>query len=183
MHNLPKKQRGAGLLIALIMLVALTLVTVLAFNMGKSSLQVVSNLQHHNEGVNAANSVIEEAISSSRFYETPTSVLLNPCNGTFNTRCFDINGDGTNDIVVTLSTPICLSSRTLSNDELHPQTDSSDQGCLNGNNQDTAGVDGASTNLSNCANALWETSATAVDSVTSSQVIVTEGSAVKGKSC
>ncbi|MEK7736556.1 MAG: hypothetical protein AAB319_02190, partial [Pseudomonadota bacterium] len=44
-----RRQRGATLVIGLIMLVLLTLMAVSSFNLGKSNLQIVGNMQFRNQ--------------------------------------------------------------------------------------------------------------------------------------
>ena len=57
------RERGITLVTALIMLVLLTLVALTTFNVGKSNLQIVSNMQQRDEATAAAREVLEEVIS------------------------------------------------------------------------------------------------------------------------
>ena len=51
----PRRQHGITLVTALILLVVLTLLALTTFNLGKSNLQIVSNMQQRDEAQAAAN--------------------------------------------------------------------------------------------------------------------------------
>ena len=171
------RQRGVTLVVALIMLVLLTLLALTSFNVGKSNLQVVSNMQQRDETIAAAREVIEETISSTRFFATPGDVLANPC-GAANTRCVDTNGDGVADVTVALTPPpTCVKASTIKNSELD-MSNTEDAGCSLGSDQNF-GVSGAVTGNSECANSVWEVNALASDNVTQASVKVTQGIAVR----
>ena len=98
-------QRGAALVVSLIMLVLVTLMVIAALNLGSANFQAVSNTQFRDEAVAAASVAIEDRLSST-FDQAPTgSGSLPP---TFHR--VDINNDGANDYVVEV-TPTCLSAR------------------------------------------------------------------------
>lgn len=82
-----RRQQGMTLVMALIMLVLLTVLALTSFSLGNSNLQVVSNMQQREQAIAAANQVIEETISSPRFFSTPEAALTNPC-GAPNQRCW-----------------------------------------------------------------------------------------------
>jgi Tfp pilus assembly protein PilX len=171
------RQRGLTLVTALIMLVLLTLLALTSFNLGKSNLQVVSNMQQRDQAVAAAREVIEESISTTRLFTTPKDVLAAPCNGP-NTRCVDVNGDGKPDITVALTPPpTCVKAKPLKNSELD-LANAEDVGCSQGAIQNF-GVAGAVTGNSQCANSVWEVNAVATDNATSAAVTVTQGVAVR----
>lgn len=89
-------QRGATLIIGLIMMVLITLVVVSAFTLSSSNLKSVGNMQVREETVAAANQATERLISAP-FTDVP---------GT-QTFVVDINKDGTDDFSVTLK-PECI---------------------------------------------------------------------------
>ena len=67
-------QRGITLIISLIMLVLLTIMALTSFNIGKSSLQVVGNAQQQAQVLNAAQTMLNQIVSSPTFTEArPTS--------------------------------------------------------------------------------------------------------------
>jgi Tfp pilus assembly protein PilX len=170
----PGRQRGMTLFVALILLVLMTLFAVSSFNLGKSSLQVVGNMQARNQALAAAQGTLEEAISATWFATTPANALSAPCLGTANTRCVDVNGDGVNDITVRLSpAPACLAVRTVQNATLNLAL-SIDAGCSTGVAQ-TFGIVGTATADSLCADTMWELTATAADNITQARATVVQG--------
>ena len=48
------RQRGMTLFVALVMLVLISLLAMSTFNLGKSSIQVVNNMQNRDEGIAAS---------------------------------------------------------------------------------------------------------------------------------
>ena len=171
------RQQGVTLVVALIMLVLLTLLALTSFNVSKSSLQVVSNMQQRDEAVAAAREVIEETISNTRFFNTPGDVLANPC-GAPNQRCIDTNGDGTPDVTVALTPPpSCVKAQSIKSSDLDVANED-DAGCTIGAQQNH-GVAGAVTGNSECANSIWEVTAVATDATTQATVTVTQGVAVR----
>jgi Tfp pilus assembly protein PilX len=171
------RQRGVTLVVALIMLVLLTLLALTSFNVSKSNLQVVSNMQQRDEAIAAAREVIEETISSTRFFDTPGDVLANPCGGP-NQRCIDTNGDGTPDVTVALTPPpACIKGQSIKTSELDVAIED-DAGCTLGVQQNF-GTAGASTGNSECANSVWEVTAVATDATTQAAVTVTQGISVR----
>ncbi|HEY0569144.1 MAG TPA: hypothetical protein VGD13_13630 [Xanthobacteraceae bacterium] len=177
MKSLPGRQRGAVLLIALIMLVLMTLFALTTFNLGKSSLQIVGNMQHRNQAVTSAQSAIEEAISTTRFFQSPSLVFLPTCAGA-NAKCYDINGDGKADVTVTLTpSPFCIVAKTIPNASLD-LSNAEDLGCSVGVSQ-SFGIVGSASGNSLCANSVWEINAVANDSVSQAKATVTQGAAVR----
>lgn len=176
--NCTRRQDGMTLIMALIMLVVLTLLALTSFNLSKSNMQVVSNMQQRDEAVAAANEVIEEVISR-KFFESTSSALLAPCNSVANTRCIDTNGDGTKDITVELKPkPTCVKSQVIKNTELDLEN-KDDLTCSVGQNPDSQGQEGAVTGNSLCSNSVWEIKAVATDNVTQASVVVTQGVAAR----
>jgi Tfp pilus assembly protein PilX len=170
----PGRQRGMTLFVALIMLVLMTLFAVSSFNLGKSSVQVVGNMQSRNQALVAAQGTLEEAISATWFTATPANALVAPCLGTANTRCVDVNGDGVNDVTVQLSPiPACQTSQTVKNATLNLAL-AIDAGCATGVTQ-TFGIMGTTSSDSLCADTLWELTAAAADNITQARATVVQG--------
>lgn len=90
-------QRGATLIIGLIMIVLITLVVVSAFTLSSSNLKSVGNMQMREEAVAAGNQAIERLISS-------------PFTNALGTQTFavDINKDGKDDYSVSVARPTCI---------------------------------------------------------------------------
>ena len=170
------RQRGAALIVSLIMLLLITLLAIASFRLGTSNLQIVGNMQQRNQGFATAQGAIEQVISSIQFTLTPANALPNPCGGVANTACVDVNGDGINDINV-VTTPACDSVQPIlvtALDFTNPQ----DQGCLVGANQDF-GEAGAANNNSLCSSSVWDIQASATDVVTSANYVIDQGVAVR----
>jgi Tfp pilus assembly protein PilX len=91
-----RRQRGATLIVGLIMIVLITLIVVNAFNLTSSNLKSVGNMQVHDEAVAAVNQAIEQVIAS------PFAIA--PVASTFQ---IDIDKDGTNDYTVVVAVPTC----------------------------------------------------------------------------
>ena len=90
-------QRGATLIVGLIMITLITLIVVNAFTLSSSNLKSVNNMQIRDEALAAANRGIEQVISSP-FTNAPVAESLN----------VDINNDGTTDYVVAIAQPTCV---------------------------------------------------------------------------
>ena len=170
-------QRGMALIVGLILLALMTVMAITGFNIGRTSLDIVGNMQSRQAVVAAANSAIQEAISTTRLFQSPDAIFLEPCDGN-NTRCFDTNGDGVDDISVALvPDPVCVQAQTIPNALLN-LNNTNDAGCATGVGQ-TFGIEGTQTGSSLCADAVWEIVAVATDLVTEAQVVVTEGARVR----
>jgi len=179
--NTPRnRQRGMALVVGLILLALMTVMAITGFNIGRTSLDIVGNMQARQEVIAAANSAIQEAISTTRLFETPESIFLNNfCKGDRNTRCFDTNGDGEDDVTVVLSPqPVCISAQIIPNASLKVDNDSTAVGCATGVGQ-TFGIEGTATGSSLCAASIWEVVAVATDEITEAEVVVTQGAAVR----
>jgi Tfp pilus assembly protein PilX len=171
------RQRGVTLFIGLIMLILLTLMAIATFNIGKSSMQIVGNFQARNQTLAAAQEAIEEALSTTRLVLNPAAIFLSPCAGA-NTRCVDVNGDGTNDITVALTPqPTCVKALPVRNEQLN-LANPEDLACTAGVGQNF-GVQGAPSGNSLCAASVWEVRAVATDAATQTSIAVTEGAAVR----
>lgn len=98
----PCSQRGAALIVGLIMLLLITLMVGSAFTMSGTNLKSVGNMQMRDEAIAAANVAIEQKISS--------DLTVAP---TEETIAVDINDDGAVDYEVVV-TPSCVSSSIAS---------------------------------------------------------------------
>ena len=171
------RQRGNSLVVSLIILGMITVLGLTSYRLSETSISVTGNLQHREDVTRAADSVIQEAISTVRMVETPNSVFLNPC-GKANTRCVDINGDNVDDVTVALDpAPTCVQAKVIPVSALD-LTDDEDRGCMVGVSQNF-GIQGAPSSNSLCANTMFEVTAVATDAVTSAAIEVREGVAVR----
>jgi Tfp pilus assembly protein PilX len=171
-----RRQRGSTLLVGLIMLTLMTLLAITSFNLGKSNLQIVGNMQHRNESLQSARETIEQVISKTDFAVNPAAALLGNCGS--NTACYDVNGDGTNDVTVKLSPTPCIKRAQLVKNSQLDLTKAEDLGCSSGVTQNL-GIAGAATGDSLCADTTWEISATATDAATQASATAVQGVAVR----
>lgn len=173
------REDGAVLLVGLVMLVLVTLAAVTSYNLSRGGLQAVANMGYRNDAAAAAQQAIEAAISTIAFAETPEAVFVgNGACSTANSRCYDIDGDGVEDIDVTLTpNPSCRTGRVLSTQELDV-TNSEDLGCMVSAAQ-SFGIAGTTEPASLCAQTLWDIRAVAEDATTRSRVAVNQGVALR----
>ena len=95
----PRAQRGAALVVSIIMLVLITLLVITAMNLGSLGFRSVSNTQFRDEAVAAANVAIQQVISSP-FVNDPAAAVedIN----------VDLDDDGDTDYVVSIAEPQCI---------------------------------------------------------------------------
>jgi Tfp pilus assembly protein PilX len=99
-----RRQRGAALVISLVMLVLITLLVIAALSLGTANFRAVSNTQFREEAISAANFAIQNRISSN--FDT------NAADDTTEIDV-DLNNDGTDEYTVAV-TPICVSATVAS---------------------------------------------------------------------
>lgn len=170
----PSRQQGVVLVIGLLVLLMVTLMAVSGFNLTQSNLKVVGNMESREQAVNAANAAIEEAVSATRFVTSPASIFPANCTGA-NTRCYDTNADGADDVTVTIDPPRCVVIEPIKISDLD-LSNPNEAGCV------VQKAEGVSTDLSDislCANSVWELRAVAVDNVTQARAEVTQGVSLK----
>ncbi|MCY1299860.1 hypothetical protein D9M70_494040 [compost metagenome] len=92
-----QKERGAALVVGLIMLLLLTMLVSSAFTMSTVGLKSVGNMQVRDEALASANTAIE-LVMSTDFTAVPQASSSN----------VDINNDGTVDYVVAIAKPVCI---------------------------------------------------------------------------
>jgi Tfp pilus assembly protein PilX len=166
-------QRGATLVVALVMLLVMTVMVVASFRLGISNLGIVGNTQSRNQSIGAAQQTIEEAISSNLLTTSPASIFPAPCSGP-NTQCYDVDGDATNDVTVTIDPPpSCVKAETIKNSSLD-LTLEEDRRCTLGIPQNF-GTPGGGTSNSLCSNSLWDVRAVAEDLNTRTTAVVNQG--------
>lgn len=173
--SIPGTQRGVVLPVALIMLVMMLLIAVVSFNMGRQNTIIAGNMQHKAQVVSSANQAVEEVISKTTFITNPSAALPD------NKASYDVNGDGTKDITVTLSPAPCVKkAQVIKNAELvNDGLDNPDnQSCINGATL-SYGIDGSVLGDSLCANSVWEINAVAADDATGAEATVTTGVGVR----
>ena len=170
----PACQRGATLLIALIMLAAMALLAVFAFNSSTLNLRVVGNSQIRQEALAAVQAAIESTISTPTFITNPTAVAALPIAVTIAGASYS----------VTLSpAPKCYRYRVIPTAELDLAPPVfKDKSCL-GAVQTDFGTDNDSasgnTTDSICANTEWNVRATVTDASSKASVTINQGIAAR----
>lgn len=159
-----RRQEGATLLIGLIMLVLLTLMAITSFNLGKSNLQIVGNMQFRSETVRAAEEAVETAISLPGSVSVPSASTV------------DVNGDGVADVNVTI-TPTLMQANILKNSALN-LSDPGQLGCTLGASQ-AFGIVGAATGNSLCAATLYDLQVVATEAATNASVELHQGVSIQ----
>ena len=71
-----RSQRGATLLVTLIMLVVLTLFAVTGFNLSSVNLKIVGNFQQQKDAESVVQDALERVLSSIAIFSTPAAVCL-----------------------------------------------------------------------------------------------------------
>lgn len=158
MVHAPIHQKGATLIVSLVMLVMITLVVVSAMTLGFTNLKVVGNIQYRNEAVAAANSALEQLLSSD-FSLSPVAKTIT----------VDIDRDGTTDFTVDIEAPVCISSR--------PEVDITK--CTPTESYLTGVSFGSGTGTALCRENKWDIRATATGSGGSS-IVIRQGVALYG---
>lgn len=160
--NPSHRQRGLSLVVALIMLLVMTVTTIAIFQMSQTGTQVIGNMQWRDDALTAADSAIDEVVSTTRLFESPDALFLVQCKGSFNSRCYDLNGDGQDEIEVRINpAPTCVQVTVVPTASLNLAS-AAGLACARDTPQQF-GVEGVSTGDSLCARSTWEVRANALD--------------------
>lgn len=142
-------QKGATLMVGLIMLVMITLLMVSAFTLSGNNLRAVGNMQYRNEAIAAANLAIEQTINLNYAAVDPANypTLID----------IDIDQDNAVDYTVTIPAPVCISARPAPVDLLT--------------------LSGVNANIQNSNDylTLWEIRADAANASTGASVVARQG--------
>lgn len=159
-------QRGATLVIGMIMLILVTLFVLAAINMSSTNLLVMGNEQARNEAIEAAQQVIEQ-VSSKDFTADPAGAVA------FSPATVDVAGNGSTGYSVAVAPPKCLNSIQVKLTELDA-TNPNDVPCFGSAASSAPGVpSGAGTGNSFCSSTQWDVSATATDPANSTGTTIT----------
>jgi Tfp pilus assembly protein PilX len=149
-------QRGATLVIGMIMLVLVTLFVLAAINMSTTNLRVMGNEQARNQAIAAAQRAVEQ-VASVDFTKNP------PTTATPTTVSVDVNADTTADYTATV-TAACLNSVPVKVTELDPDDVVNDGPCYLSTASSTSGMPAATgSGDSLCSATQWDVSATVSD--------------------
>lgn len=105
------RQRGATLVVGLILLTLITVMVVSAFNLSSTNVQAVGNMQLRDEAIAAANRGIE-LVMSSAFTAAPAAQTVD----------VDIDNDGTMDFHVDFARPTCVSAERIAGASVPPSS-------------------------------------------------------------
>lgn len=171
MHS---SERGASLVVAMIMLVIITLLVVYAIRASNVNQRIAGNMQFQAEAASAAAMGIEDVLSQARntaditklpaFLATAPVVTTEVVNGVSYNVSIQPMGNS------------CLSEAVILSSQLNLST--SDVNCLSqadqGDSVITSGG-GLSTTRSGCVDQLWEVQVTATDATTGASVTQVQG--------
>jgi hypothetical protein len=171
-----RQQRGATLIVALIMLVALAMLSVWAFNAGTMNLRVVGNSQARQEVIAAAQAATELTLSTPLFTQDPLAVAAGAIP-------IDVDGDAVPDYSARLTpAPSCYRVRVLKVNELDPSS-AGDRACLGSSTAQNPGIETAGVapvaGDSLCADSDWNLRAVVTDARTHATAAVNQGIAVR----
>ncbi len=168
-------QRGVTLIVALVMLLAMALLAVWAYNGSTGNLRVVGNTQVRQEAFAAAQAAIESTISSSLFVQDPVAVAGSPIP-------VDVHGNGTPAYAARLEpAPTCYRVRPVAAGELNPSV-ATDLPCLlsQAPNGIESELPGPPAGASLCSDMEWNIRAVVSDAATGTNVAANQGVAVRG---
>lgn len=154
--TLPQRQRGATLIVGLIVLMLITAMVIAAFKFSTFNLKAVGNMQARNEAVAAASSAIEQMLGSWTFNTAPQG----------ENHDIDIDRDDVIDYTVVIAAPACLRATPLST----PPDPGSDAIVLESGKMHETG-----TTTEKVYNVLWDLDAVATDSKSGTRVRVHQG--------
>ncbi|HEX2539949.1 MAG TPA: PilX N-terminal domain-containing pilus assembly protein [Caldimonas sp.] len=169
------RQRGVTLIVALVMLLAMALLAVWAYNGSTGNLRIVGNTQVRQEAFAAAQAAIETTISSSLFVQDAAAVAASPIP-------VDVHGNGTAAYTARLEpAPLCYRVRPVGSAELDP-TVPTDLPCMM--SQAPNGIEselpGAAAGASLCSDMEWNIRAVVTDAPSGTSVAANQGVAVRG---
>jgi hypothetical protein len=98
-----RRQNGAALVVALILLTLITVMVASAFTATSVNTRAVGNMQFRDEAIAAANQAMERVLSSP-FTDAPSAETLE----------VDIDNNGTTDYQVDFAEPTCVSATEIS---------------------------------------------------------------------
>ena len=170
----PRRERGATLIVTLVILLMLALIGFTAVGTSRMSVQVVGNAQFRQEAKAAAQQAIEFVLSTGVFTSSPDFIAANPIP-------IDVTGNGVPDYTVEmLPKPACIGVRKLKTFELDASQDS-DIPCYKSAAVVGSGVlnSAAGSVESYCADTRWEVSARVQDQTSRARVELRQGVGIR----
>lgn len=166
-------QKGATLLVGMIMLVVLTLLVVYAIRSGNTNLKISGNMQAQAEATAAAQQVIEQTVAQIALPATNISTLAE--------QIVTVPvGNATYTVTVPTMANKCIFTAPVLNSSLNT-SDPNDVPCFATTDEDKAvAASGAlTTKPSACSSQQWEIEATATNNVSGVQVTGVQGVTVR----
>lgn len=162
-----RRQRGATLLVGMVMLVLLTLLALSAVNSSTVNLKVVGNMQYQQEAMNAANAALNAVMSSGNNFSNPGAAPTS--------QAVDVTGDGVADYTVALTQPCILATTSIPVSQLSVNN-ANDLKCLSSSTLKNTGIGSQNTGaaLSDCARVTWQVTAAVNDPITHANVQLVE---------
>jgi type II secretory pathway pseudopilin PulG len=187
-------QRGSTLLVSMLFLLIFAIMAAATFRGSLTSVQAIGNMQWRSEAITAANDAIDRLLSSADFATNTATTTAQVNAAPFQV---DINGDGVNDIAVSLPVvtvdgaaragPRCLRAEPIPTKDLDPALPA-DLGCFGSGSSGSSGLGiatgtgGTSTvtqSPSLCSDTEWTITVRAADAVTNTSVDVVQGVGVR----
>jgi Tfp pilus assembly protein PilV len=169
-HRSARTQAGATLIIALVMLVAMSMLAIWGYHSSTANMRIVGNTQARVETQAAAEAAIEKVLSTSGFKDDPAATAQSTV---------DVKVNGTT-YTAHFAKPTCYKAKVIKQTELDVDA-ASDAQCIKGSSQggpmsdDDAGTAGNSL----CSTSEWQVGATVTDPATGASETVNEGVAVR----
>jgi hypothetical protein len=115
MRNMPRmtvgRERGAALIVGLVMLALITVVVASSFSSSHANTQAIGNMQFRDEAIAAANKATEQVIDSP-FWQEPQAETIE----------VDIDHDDTTDYEVAFAAPTCESATRIATADVPPSS-------------------------------------------------------------
>lgn len=171
----PRRQQGATLVIALVLLLTLSMLGVWAFNSSSTNTRIVGNMQARQEALSAAQAAVEQTISSPLFITNPTAVAATPVT---------VNINGTAYAVLlkdkqSMRKPACYRLKAIKQNDLDANS-AGDRNCMKDAGQ-TTGIESEvppaeiTSGDSMCSNSDWNIYAEVTDPQSGAFVAVNQG--------
>lgn len=164
------RQRGAMLVVVLVMLGILTLIVAAMVNSSNINFRIAGNQQYRSEAQLTAQNAIEEYISNEANFTIPlpTAAITIPT---------DLDGDGVDEFSAVVEPPVCLRSVPIKLLELKVKS-ADDAPCYGSGALQESGLlsDSVATGNSWCSKMIWDVHSTVDDSaLTNARVEVHQG--------
>lgn len=166
-----KRQRGATLIISMIMLMVITLLVVYSVRSGNTNLRIAGNMQFQAEAFAATEAGIEKIIEQVRVTDLISTIT---------TQTIPVTLNGLTYNVVTAPLGSCMMEVAVLNQDLKP-TVPEDVPCFESIDQDRAltSTGKLAQTLSACKNQLWEVSASVTENLSGASMTQVQGLTIR----